>query len=408
MSARKLINLIAIFFFMAHPTHAASDSKKQLNSGAVAALDRAVAAAIELELTPCAVIAAGTGDGIVFEKSYGRLTHDTHAKPAQLDTIFDLASLSKTIGTATSVMILADRGLIAVTDPVSKHLPGMRSDDKKGITVEQCLLHRAGFIADNDIKDYKNAPADALAKIYSGKLKYKPGTDYEYSDVGYIVLGELVKAVSGKPLDEFAKENVFMPLGMNDMTYLPPAEMRDRIAPTQKRNEKWIIGEVHDPRAYALGGFAGHAGVFGAASDVARFCRMIINKGELDGKRILSANIIEEMTKPRSLTSEKTKETTVRGYGFDIDSKHSSGPRGKRFAKGKTLGHTGYTGTSMWIDPANDCFVVLLTNRVHPDDEMEVKSLRRKVSTIIAEAFLGPAATPTSAKAPATTPARPE
>jgi CubicO group peptidase (beta-lactamase class C family) len=394
MSAGLLRRLCVVFLIIAMSNLAsgATSSMKNIPPDAIAALDRAVAAAIELELTPGAVIVAGHRDGAVFEKAYGHLNYDDDAPPVRLDTIYDLASLSKTIGTATSIMILADLGRLAVTDPVSKYLPGMNTADKKDITIEQCLLHRAGFVADNDIKDYKSGPDAALAKIYSGKLKYKPGTDYEYSDVGFIVLGEVVKAASRQPLDAFAKQNIFQPLGMTDTMYLPPAALRGRIAPTEKRGGQWIIGEVHDPRAYALGGFAGHAGLFATAGDVGRFCRMILKNGALDGRRILSERAVAEMTRPRPLKNKKTGETTVRGYGLDIDTKHTAGPLGKRFERGRTFGHTGYTGTSLWIDPVHDCFVVLLTNRVHPDDELEIKALRRRVSTIVADAFLGPKA----------------
>jgi len=238
------------------------------------------------------------------------------------------------------------------------------------------------------MSDYDEGPEHGLDRIYHGKLKYAPGTDFEYSDVSFIVLGELVKAVSGKPLNEFAKENVFEPLGMTHTTYLPPESWRDHIAPTEKRNGQWIVGEVHDPRAYALGGFAGHAGLFSTAGDVARWCRMILNKGELDGHRILSAHTVEEMTKPRPLKDPKDpKVVYVRGYGLDFDTKFSASPRGRIFQKGKTFGHTGYTGTSLWIDPQHDCFVVLLTNRVHPDDDAEIGTLRKRVATIVADAL---------------------
>jgi CubicO group peptidase (beta-lactamase class C family) len=389
----KLLSCLCVLFLilgMSNFACGATSSMKTLPPDAIAALDRAVAAAIELELTPGAIIVAGHHDGTVFQKAYGHLTYQADARPVKLDTIYDLASLTKTIATTTSVMVLVDKGTLAVKDPVSKYLPGMNTPDKKGITIEQCLLHRAGFVADNPISDYKGAPAEALEKIYAGKLKYKPGTEYEYSDVGFIVLGEVIKAASGQPLNEFANRHVFEPLGMTDTMYLPPAKLRPRIAPTEKRNGQWIIGQVHDPRAYALGGFAGHAGVFSTGPDVARFCRMILNHGALDGRRILSEHAVAEMTTPRPLKDRKTGETTIRGYGLDIDSKYTDGPRGKRFEKDKTFGHTGYTGTSLWIDPLNDCFVVLLTNRVHPDDELEIKALRRRVSTIVADAFLGP------------------
>ncbi len=360
---------------------------KPLDDEHIKRIDRAVEAAMELELTPGCVIVAGRHDGGVFEKSYGRLSYDSNSSKVTLDTVYDLASLSKTMGCATSVMVLVDQDKLSVSDSVSKYIPGMNTPDKKDITIEQCLLHRAGFIADNPIKDYANGPQAALEKIYTNKLKYEPGKHYEYSDVSFIVLGELVKAVSEQPLNEFAKAKVFEPLGMKNTAYLPPEAWHDRTAPTEKRKGEWIIGQVHDPRALALGGFAGHAGVFGTAPDVARFCRMILNKGELDGQRILSPETVEEMTKPRSLT-DPDNGTTLRGYGFDIDTKHSSGPRGKLFPKGKSFGHTGYTGTSLWIDPTHDAFVVLLTNRVHPDDDLDIKALRRKISTIIADAII--------------------
>jgi CubicO group peptidase (beta-lactamase class C family) len=355
-------------------------------------IDRAVAAAFELEMTPGAVVFAGRADGLVFQKAYGHMTYAADAKPMTADTVFDLASLSKTIGCATSIMILAERGKLDVHDPVSKYIPGMDSDDKRDITIEQCLLHRAGFVGDNPMKDFKDGPEAALKKIYSAKLKYKPGTDFVYSDNSMIVLGEVVKAVSGQPLDVFATENIFKPLKMEHTAYNPPKEWRDHIAPTEKRakgDKDWIVGEVQDPRALVLGGVAGHAGVFASAGDVARFCRMMLNKGELDGVRILSEKTIGEMIKPRSMTTPEG-DKIARAYGFDVDTPASGGPRGKRFAKGKSFGHTGYTGTSYWIDPSSDGFVVILTNRVHPDDDAEIKMLRKRVATIVGDALIAP------------------
>ena len=176
---------------------------------------------------------------------------------------------------------------------------------------------------------------------------------------------------------------------MNHTTYNPPADGDDNIAPTEKRDGKWIIGKVHDPRSYAFGGVAGHAGVFSSAPDVARFCRMVLNKGELDGVRIMSEKTVDEWTTPRPVTNDKG-EKSVRTYGFDVDTKGSASPRGRRFPKGKSFGHTGYTGTDLWIDPVDDAFVVVLTNRVHPDDDAEIGTLRKRVATIVAEAMLGP------------------
>jgi CubicO group peptidase (beta-lactamase class C family) len=284
-------------------------------------------------------------------------------------------------------MVLVDQGKLRVSDPVSKYIPGMDRPDKRDITIEQLLLHRGGFVADNPIKDYENATHEQmLERIYASKLKYAPGTDSIYSDLSMIVLGEVVKAVSGQPLVGFAKEHVFVPAGMKDTCYLPPQTWRTRIAPTEKRDGHWMIGEVHDPRAYSLGGFAGNAGVFGTAQDVGRWCRMILNRGEIDGVRVLSQQAVVEMTKRRCLPDG----SHCRGYGVDFGSSLASAPRGDRFDAETTFGHTGYTGTMFWIDPVHDCFVVLLTNRVHPKDGTNISPLRRKVSTIVAEALLGP------------------
>ena len=349
----------------------------------------AIEASIASKETPGAVLLVGTAKETLFLKAYGNKSVQPATQPLTADTIFDLASLSKSIGCATSVMVLLDQGKLKVTDPIAKYIPGMDRPDKKDITVEQCLLHRAGFIADNPMKDYENGATheQMIQHICERELKYKPGTDFTYSDLSFIVLGEVVNAASGQPRASFAKEHIFEPLGMKDTTYLPPESWRDRIAPTEKRDGHWMIGQVHDPRAFALGGYAGHAGVFGTAEEVGRWCRMLLNKGVGDnGKRILSAKTVAEMTKRRCLPDGQH----CRGYGLDYNSSFSNAPRGERFDPLTTFGHTGYTGTMFWIDPLNDCFVVLLTNRVHPKDGANISPLRRKVSTIVAEGLLGP------------------
>ena len=360
-------------------------------------VDAVIADSIKEKVIPGAVLLVGRGDQTVYRKAYGNRAIEPSVEPMTEDTIFDLASLSKPVGTATSIMILADRGKIDVDAPAAKYVPAFGSNVKDKVTVAQLLLHRGGLIADNSLKDYTDDPEESMRKILDLKLKYEPGTDYIYSDMSFAVLGEIVRAVSGKPLNEFAAEALFKPLGMKDTTYLPPASWLPRIAPTErtkdpKTGEQTVLrGVVHDPRAQKLGGFAGHAGVFGTADDLARYCRMLLRGGELDGKRILSAKTVEEMTKTRCMPDG----SNCRTYGFDVDTKLSA-PRGERFEKGTTFGHTGYTGTMMWIDPKSECYVILLTNRVHPQDKGSVTQLRRKVSTIAAEALLG--------KAPATQP----
>ncbi|MGB7157974.1 MAG: serine hydrolase domain-containing protein [Tepidisphaeraceae bacterium] len=347
-------------------------------------VDALIAASIEKKEIPGAVLLIGRGDETIYRKAYGNRSVEPAVEPMTEDTIFDLASLSKPIGTATSIMILADRGKIDIKAPVAKYVPAFASNGKENVTIEQLLLHRGGLIADNSLKDYTDDPAESMKKILDLKLKYEPGKDFIYSDMCYAVLGEVVRAVSGKPLSEFAKEEIFKPLGMEDTTYLPPTAWIPRIAPTEKENGKMIRGTVHDPRAQRLGGFAGHAGVFATADDVARYCRMLLHGGELDGKRILSKSTVAEMTKARCMPDG----TNCRTYGFDANSKYSSA-RGDRFDKGTTFGHTGWTGTMLWVDPVHDCYFVLLTNRNHPDGKGNVTPLRRKVATVVAEALLG-------------------
>jgi serine-type D-Ala-D-Ala carboxypeptidase len=376
-------------------TTAAHAKDRKVDLDHLEQVDSLIAQAIEKKDIPGAVLLVGRGDDVVYRKAYGNRAVEPAVEPMTEDTIFDLASLSKSMGTATSIMVLADRGKIDINAPVAKYVPAFAANGKEKVTIEQLLLHRGGLVADNSMSDYTDDPQESMQKLLKQKLKYEPGTDFIYSDMCFAVLGEVVHAVSGKPLSEFAAEEVFKPLGMKDSMYLPPADLKPRIAPTQKTKDGVLRGVVHDPRAQKLGGFAGHAGVFGTADDVGRYCRMLLHKGELDGKRIMSAKTVEEMTKTRCMPDGKNCRT----YGFDVDTKLSSAPRGERFEKGTTFGHTGYTGTMLWIDPVNNCYVVLLTNRVHPDDKNSsgVTQLRRKVSTIAAEAVLG--------KAPATKPA---
>jgi CubicO group peptidase (beta-lactamase class C family) len=348
--------------------------------------DGAIEDAIAQRKTPGAVLLVGCGDNVVYLKAYGNRAVEPQKVPMTTDTVFDLASMTKPMATATSILILAERGKLDLHAPVAKYIPEFGQNGKDTITVEQLLLHRGGLIADNPMKDYEDGPQLAMQRIWELKPRSEPGTKFVYTDVGPIVLGELVHRVSGKRLDEFARDEIFKPLGMSQTSFAPLDEDRlKRCAPTEKRNGRFMLGEVHDPRSYALGGVAGHAGLFGTAEDASKWCRMLINGGELDGKRVLSANTIAEMTKMRCLPDG----TGCRGYGVDIDSSFSS-CRGQRFARGTTFGHTGYTGTMFWIDPVNKVYFILLTNRVHPDGKGDVKELRSKVATVVAEALLGP------------------
>ncbi|MCS7032973.1 MAG: beta-lactamase family protein, partial [Phycisphaerae bacterium] len=295
------------------------------------------------------------------------------------DAIFDLASLTKPMATAMSIMILCDRGLLSLDDPVVTHLPALAGPGTQQITIRQCLLHTAGFVPDNPLSDYIGSRQEMIHRILASRPSNLPGKKFAYSDVGYIVLGELVAAVSGRRLDDFAQCEIFLPLGMKDTCFLPPQAWADRFVPTERREGRWMLGEVHDPRAFALGGVAGHAGLFGTAADIERFARMILNRGELDGVRIVRRETIEQMICPQPVGEQGDVRRTP---GFDNSSSYSS-PRGAHFSR-QSFGHTGWTGTSLWIDPTNDCYVILLTNRVHPDGRGDVKQLRYDIATAAA------------------------
>jgi CubicO group peptidase (beta-lactamase class C family) len=219
------------------------------------------------------------------------------------------------------------------------------------------------------------------------KLEAPVGERFRYSDVGFIVLGELVERIGGAPVDAFAKKHVFEPLKMTDTTFKPDEQLRKRIAPTGPRDGKIILGAVHDPRAFKMGGVAGHAGLFSTADDVARYCRMLLRDGELDGARILDAKTVKLFTEPHAVTAPAKGGAMkgARAYGWDVDTSYSA-PRGTLFKKGEGYGHTGFTGTSVWVDPGTRTAVIVLTNRVHPDDKGNVTRLRREIATIVAQA----------------------
>jgi CubicO group peptidase (beta-lactamase class C family) len=285
-----------------------------------------------------------------------------------VDTVFDVASLTKPVATATSVMILIEEGKLLLSDPVVRFIPEFAAGggDRAKVTIEHLLTHRAGFPPDDPLELYNGTPAEIFARKYQQPLASAPGARFVYSDVGYEVLGEVIRRVSGEPLDRFAEDHVFRPLGMTDTTFLPLRRRlsASRIAPTEKRGDHWMRGEVHDPRAYAVGGVAGHAGLFSTAADLAKFCRMILDGGRLGRARILSPAAVEAMTRPRFYG-----DGDIRGLGWDIATGYSSN-RGALFPPG-SFGHTGFTGTSLWIDEAKDLYVAFLTNRVHPTRENE-------------------------------------
>jgi len=307
-----------------------------------------------------------------------------------VDTIFDLASVSKPVGTATSIMKLVEAGKLKLDAKVVSYWPEFAPEGKDKITIEQLLTHTSGLIADNPLSDYADGPEKSLSNICALKLTAPPGEKFIYSDVGFIVLGELVRRVSGKPLDEFAKEHIFGPLDLKDTMYRLDEARKNRCAPTEPREGKMIRGEVHDPRAFALGGVAGDAGLFGTADDLLIFARMMLGRGTFQGKVILKPETVAMMTKPRPVPPNGQ-----RGLGWDVRTGYSAN-RGDLLGG---YGHTGFTGTSIWIDPDKELVVVFLSSRLHPKARPNINALRGKVATLATKAVFGDIATPKTASA---------
>ncbi|MEO8189793.1 MAG: exo-beta-N-acetylmuramidase NamZ domain-containing protein [Acidobacteriota bacterium] len=348
----------------------------------LARIDGAVSEAIAAHELPGAVVLVGRGERVVYRKALGDRAVEPVREPMTADTVFDIASLTKCVATAPSILILVEEGKIRLGDPVTRYIPEFSAGggERSKVTVEQLLTHRAGFAPDDPIELYSGAPQEIFARKYREPLRSRPGSEFVYSDVGYEVLGEIVRRVSGQSLDVFAAERIFRPLGMKETEFRPRGGGRvpsSRIAPTEQREGRAMRGEVHDPRAYAVGGVAGHAGVFSTADDLARFCRMILGGGALGGARILSPLGVDALTRPRFYG-----DGDIRALGFDVETGFSSN-RGDLFPRG-SFGHTGFTGTGLWIDPASRTFVVFLSNRVHPDGKGNVVRIRAIVANVVA------------------------
>ena len=314
---------------------------------------------------PGCVLVIGRHDDVLLRRAYGLRSIEPTRTPMTPDTVFDLASLTKPVATATSIMILVERGKVDLAAPASRYVPELGK--LAPFTVEQLLVHTSGLPAATPVSDYALDRPALMRRLGELTLKSSPGERFLYTDVGFVVLEEIVRRRGGKDLAAFAHDEIFGPLGMSETGFLPGPDLRLRAAPTEQRDGAWMIGDVHDPRAHALGGVAGHAGVFTTADDMARFARAMLNRGALDGKRILRERTFDVMTTRHETTSGG------RALGWDRDSRFAS-HRGARLSA-KAFGHGGFTGTAMWIDPAKDLYVVFLSNRVHPDGKGAVNPL---------------------------------
>jgi len=357
----------------------------------LAMIDEAVNTAIADKKLPGAVVLVGRGDAVVYRKAYGNRALAPATEAMTLDTIFDLASLTKVVATTTAVMTLVEDGKIRLTDTVAQYIPSFGKYGKDRVTVRHLMTHMSGLRPDVDLADPWVGYDAAINLAGEEVLSATPGRQFVYSDIGYFLLAEIVARVSGQPFDQFVAARVFKPLGMNDTMFNPPATLRTRIAPTEVcplysspcagPDAQMLRGVVHDPTARRMGGVAGHAGLFSTADDISRFARMLLHGGELSGVRVMSPLAVARMTSP----STPEDQINVRGLGWDMDSSYSAN-RGELLPMG-SYGHTGFTGTSIWIDPATEVYVVFLSNRVHPDGKGDVTPLRARVATIAASAF---------------------
>jgi uncharacterized protein YbbC (DUF1343 family)/CubicO group peptidase (beta-lactamase class C family) len=343
----------------------------------LAVLDSIVRDAINQGQIPGAVLLVWHNGQVRYRKAFGNRSLEPRREPMTVDTIFDLASLTKVVATTTAVMQLVQRGQVRLNDPVTKYIPEFAQNGKEDITVRNLLTHYSGLAEDLDLTQPWQGRDTAFRMADAEKPVFPPGSRFLYSDINFIVLGALVERVSGVTLDQYCEKNIFTPLKMIHTRFLPSPAWRPRIAPTEyDEQSRMLRGVVHDPTARRMGGAAGHAGVFSTADDLSTFAQAL-----LKGSAVLPSLLIEKMTAPQQPPTSQV----LRGFGWDIDSPYSSN-RGELLPVG-SFGHTGFTGTSLWIDPTTRTYIILLTNAVHPRGKGTAVALRSKIATAVAAAL---------------------
>lgn len=401
-----------------------------MNAEKLAQIDAIVNGDIADKKMPGAVVIVGRKGKIVYRKAFGNRSLVPTVEPMTIDTIFDVASLTKPVATATSIMILVEQGKLRLNDTIGKFIPDIDDPEAKKVTILQLLTHTSGYRPDFDLGEKWTGREGMLAALKKEKLRAAPGTRFVYSDIGFIVLGEIVFRISENEVDRFSATSLLRPSTIENSFFMrfPESGWRGtltRIAPTENirgqnsylgskfegdahTGNKILRGVVHDPTAFRMGGFAGHAGLFSTADDLARYAQMLLNggvapapvqkparqqgrnsqvggnalpNGRASATRILSAQTVARMTQPYVVS----EDGATRGLGWDMNTSFSSN-RGEFFPLG-SFGHTGFTGTSLWIDPTSETFVVFLSNRVHPDGKGDVVATRARVATIAASAI---------------------
>lgn len=354
---------------------AASRPRKPANSTSrLPGLDAIVEDAMQAGQVPGAVLLVWHDGQVVYRKAFGMRSLEPHREAMTVDTVFDIASLTKVVATTVAVMQLVQKGEIRVNEPVAKYIPEFGQNGKEDVTIRQLLTHFSGLGEDLDLTQPWQGRDTGLQMAYAQKLIDPPGSRFLYSDINFLVLGSLVERVSGMELEQYCREHIFAPLAMTETRFLPPPSWLVKVAPTQyDEHDHMLRGIVHDPTARRMGGVAGHAGVFSTADDLSKLAQFL-----LGGGAVLSPLMIEKMTTPE----QPPTATVLRGFGWDIDSPFSSN-RGDLLPVGG-FGHTGFTGTSMWIDPTTRTFIILLTNAVHPRGKGSAVALRSKIATAVA------------------------
>jgi len=337
-------------------------------------IDEAAKEAVASGEIPGVVVLVGRGDAILLQRAYGSRRLLPSPAPMTVDTIFDIASLTKPVGTTLAVMALVERGSIKLDAPVGQYLKEFSGKQFDEITIRRLLTHSAGLGETPPNATVARGFPAAVRELAKLPLEYPPGSAFQYSDTGFILLGEVVHRVSGAPLDRYMEHILFRPLGLKDTTFRPKTSVMPRVAPTEFANGHLLRGEVHDPRARLLGGVAGHAGMFSTAADLARICRMLLNGGMFDGQRILDAATV------RTMWAVAPDGRGTRTLGWDVTSSYSR-TMAPFFPEG-SVGHLGFTGTSLWIDPPTRSYVIILSNRVHPygGGASKIRDLRTRLA----------------------------
>lgn len=358
---------------------ATATSDEFLNAGRATNIDFILENAIAQNLIYGGVVVIGNHEEILYCVARGNISTEASSEPLSEYTAFDIASLTKVIATAPAIMVLLETGVISLNDPISRWFPEFKLSGRDEITILHLLTHTSG-LDDSALAGNSNITT-VIQKAAAEKHWKTPGGNFLYADTNFILLAELVQRITGTKLDRFCYDHLYKQLGMSDTTFLPKAERLPNIAPTRVSSTHFLKGVVQDENARQLGGVAGHAGLFSSAFDISQFARMMLCKGVIDGKRIFQEQTIAQMTAPHYAN----KGNVIRGLGWDIKSSYSS-PKGSFFSAG-SFGHTGYSGSSIWIDPEQDIFVILLTNRVDFSDKRHFNKLRNNISTLASAVF---------------------